>query len=157
MKEFVNNFNQGVDFDHLYQRDVATQYCVLFALKDSVGHEYRKTRTSLVDKVQLKWYWKVSKTDRPPSDRKIRNTVRDLRREGALICSTGGIKGGYWIPESLLEVLYFIATELISRAMDLLVTAKRMKDAAFRKFGGQSPMWELDVGAKINEVLYSQN
>ena len=34
MKDFVNNFNQGVDFDHLYQRDVATQYCVLFALKE---------------------------------------------------------------------------------------------------------------------------
>ena len=157
MKAFVNNFNQGVDFDHLYQRDVATQYCVLFALKDRVGHEYRMTRTSLLDKVQLLWYWRVSKVDRPPGDRKVRNTVRELRREGALICSTGGTKGGYWIPESLLEVLYFIATELISRAMDLLVTAKRMKDAAIRKLGGQEPMWEMEVGAKINEVLYSQN
>ena len=157
MKAFVNNFNQGVDFDHLYQRDVATQYCVLFALKDRVGHEYRMSRISLVNKVQLLWYWKVSKKDRAPGERKIRNMVRELRREGALICSTGGTKGGYWIPETLPEVLYFIATELISRAMDLLVTAKRMKDAAFRKFGGQWPMWELDVGAKINEILYSQN
>ena len=151
--ELVNRFNQGVDFDALYQKDVAIQYCVLSALKNAKGHEYRITRAALVRKVQLLWYWRISNTDKPPGDRKIRNTIRELRREGALICSTGGRKGGYWIPETLAEVMLFIATEFVARALDMLVTAKRMKDAAIQIFGGQKYIWDNEIIKKVNDII----
>jgi len=151
--ELINRFNEGVDFETLYQKDVAVQYCVLSALKNAKGHDYRVTRSALVRRVQLIWYWHISKTDKPPGDRKIRNTIRELRREGALICSTGGTKGGYWIPETLPEVLLFIATEFVARAMDMLVTAKRMRDSAIRKFGGQSYLWNNQMIEKFSNIF----
>lgn len=154
MTLMVAKFNEGLDFEALYQKDVAVQYCVLTALKDSVGHEYQITRSALVRKVQLIWYWRISKVDKPPGDRKIRNTIRELRREGALICSTGGTKGGYWIPERLGEVMFFISSEFVARAMDMLVTAKRMKDAAIHIFGGQKYIWDNQLIAKLNSIFY---
>lgn len=146
-------FNAGVDFDDLYSRDVAERYCVLNILKWCEGHENRISRKALVGWVQYFWWRDISKEEKPPGDRRIRNIIRELRRNGALICSTGGTQGGYWIPTSLKEVMVFIAKELVSRAMDLLVTAKRMKDAAVRKFGGQSFLWEFDIQQEVNDLL----
>lgn len=142
MNKMIGNFNQGVDFQDLYQKDVALKFCVLTALKDGVGQDYRLSRENLIAKVGLIWYWNVSypedkKTHKPPSERKIRNCIRDLRKAGALIISTGGSKGGYWKAESLEEVKAFVEAEYRSRAFDMLETASRMHSAALKWFGGQ--------------------
>ena len=157
--KLVDNFNAGVDFESLYHPDVAVKFCVLLALKYAYGHDLRISRKKLIKLVTSIWWSKISKTDKTPGDRKIRNTVRDLRRSGALIVSTGGTKGGYWIPKTLTELLFFVTQELVARALDLLFTASRMVAAARRKFGGQIPLggeehiWENKVRIGLQEVL----
>lgn len=151
--DLVKRFNQGIDFESLYTPDVAVRYCVLKALKYTHGHRNRITRTELIKMVTSSWYWNVSKTTRAPGDRKIRDTIKELRRSGALIVSTGGHKGGYWIPENLPEIMLFVAKELVSRAMDLLYTAKMMVLAGQRKFGGQSYMYDLDVRKLFSDIM----
>lgn len=140
--KIIDRFNAGVDFDGLYSQDVALRFCVLTALKDSRGHDYRITRTDLIRKVQLVWFWRISKTDKPPGDRKIRNCIRELRKEGAWIMSTGGTKGGYWIANSFEEVKIFVQKEFRARALDQLHTGKRVLDSASRGFGGQAHIWK---------------
>ena len=135
MSKLVEKFNQGIDFDKLYRRDVALKFCVLLALKHSVGHENRVTRTKLNIAVQSIWWHKIY--EKAPTDRVIRNCIRQLRKEGALILSTGGKAGGYWRASSLEEVKIFIEKEFRSRAFDLLETASKMNNSALRWFGGQ--------------------
>lgn len=153
MSSLEKRFNAGVDFEDLYEPDVAQRFCVLHALKDCEGHENRISREELVRKATYYWWIYVSKDDKAPGERRVRSIIRELRRNGALICSTGGTKGGYWVPTSLGEVLYFVTTELVNRAMDLLVTAKRMRDAAVRKFGGQLKFWQTEVDPEDLRIL----
>ena len=148
-----DRFNAGVSFDDLYQLDTAERYCVLKSLKYAHGHDKRLGRSDLISAVATNWYYTVSKTTRPPGDRKVRNIIKELRRSGCLIISTGGRKGGYWIPESLSEILLFVTKELVSRAMDLLYTAKKMVEAGQRKYSGQSYMFDLDVRKLFSDIM----
>ena len=71
------------------------------------------------------------------SDRRLRMIIHQLRMDGELICSRGGIKGGYWMAENLDDVQSFLNTELRSRAYDMLKTAQRMEHSAIAQFGSQ--------------------
>ena len=141
MTTIVDRFNQGVSFDELYQPDVALRFCVLLALKYAVGHENRKLGETLFFDVRSIWHFKVDGSMKPPGDRKIRNCIRQLRKEGALIVSTGGTKGGYWVSTSFKEDKHFVQTELIARALDELHTAKRILESSRRKYGQQAEIW----------------
>lgn len=136
MDKMIEHFNQGINFDGLYQKDVALRFCVLLALKYADGNAKRLTRPTLVRAVWGIWNRFIG-DDVKPKERKIRNTIRDLRKEGALILSTGGAQGGYWKAESLEEVKAFIEEEYRSRAFDMLHTASKMYAAAQKQFGGQ--------------------
>ncbi len=153
--EIIDRFNSGVDFEDLYRKDVALRFCVLTALKNSVGHYNRLTRDRLIARVTNWWYWKISKVDKPPGDRQIRNCIRELRKEGAWIMSTGGTKGGYWIADSFEEVKLFVKKEFRARALDQLHTGKRVVDSARRGFGGQSHAWEeaTNISRQYQEAI----
>jgi len=146
------NFNKGVDFDQVYGRDIPVRYAVLRTLNGRVGRANRITREKLVGKVAFYWYFLGNPSD-PPGDRKIRNTIRELRREGALILSTGGTEGGYWLTESQEEVKAFVKQEFWSRAIDLFTTAAAMTRASVRVFGGQVNLWKKEVKSEVNSIL----
>ena len=156
MSKMIEHFNSGVDFDSLYAKDTAIRFCVLLALKYAKGNENRIVGKTLFPKVRGIWAYKVHSDLKPPGDRKIRETISQLRKEGALIISTGGKKGGYWIATSYKEILVFYKGELRARALDLLYTASMMLMAARRRFGGQKGLWReismdmvaLNVGIK---------
>jgi biotin operon repressor len=61
------------------------------------------------------------------SDRQVRDEIRQLRKAGVCICSTSDGKG-YHMARSMKEVSECCA-ELRSRALDMLETADRMRDA----------------------------
>lgn len=155
MTKLIEKWNAGVDFDHLYNKDVATRFCVLLALKYAGGHDNRLRRNQLVEKVRQIWIYKVDHTIKPPGERKIRNTIRELRKEGALIMSTGGRKGGYWKASDYKEVKDFIKLEYRARALDMLHTSSKMLRSAREKFGGQRDIWrEISIDIlKMNEGI----
>lgn len=67
--------------------------------------------------------------------RAIRDAIKDLRRAGELICSRGGV--GHWIAESREDVKECTDRELRPKALDLMLTARAMRQAAIHQFGGQ--------------------
>jgi len=139
----VDKFNSGVDFGILYGKDELLRSCVLMALRNAVGHSQRITRTELVLRVRSVWYLHGGQNvGSAPGDRRIRNAIRDLRRDGALILSTGGRKGGYWKATSLAEVREFCEAELEARAKDLFWTASQLEAAALVEFGRQTNLFE---------------
>ena len=139
----VDKFNAGVDFGILYGKDELLRSCVLMALRNAVGHSSRITRTELVLRVRSVWYLHGGQNvGAAPGDRRIRNAIRDLRRDGALILSTGGRKGGYWKATSLAEVREFCEAELEARAKDLFWTASQLEAAALVEFGRQTNLFE---------------
>jgi hypothetical protein len=68
-------------------------------------------------------------------ERQARQAIHNLRREGHLICSAPGENGGYYMATSHREVNEFIQREIHPKAMDLLETEKKIREAAKRKFG----------------------
>ena len=79
------------------------------------------------------------------NERILRETIRTLRRNGALICSAPGSDGGYWLAEDWAEVANFCASELHSRSMDLLQTEQAMRETARLRFGEATQPALLEV------------
>lgn len=76
-------------------------------------------------------------------ERAARACINKLRKEGHLICSTGGHKSGYWIAKDWAELNEYINRELHARAMDLLEQEKALKDQAERQWGMYSRQEKL--------------
>ena len=146
MSKMIDYFNDGVDFDSLYSPDVALRFCVLTILSKAVGHENRLRGDQFIAQVKNLWYWKIDKENKPPDGRKIRDTLCQLRQEGALVVSTGGTKGGYWIPDSFEEIKVFVNVEFRKKSLSMLYTGKQQLDAGRRKFGGQATIWHQASG-----------
>jgi DNA-binding transcriptional regulator PaaX len=72
------------------------------------------------------------------SERQVRRCVHDLRRQGHLICSAPGESGGYYFAENLEEFREFCDRELHPKAIDMLETEWKMKEAARPRFGEAS-------------------
>ena len=68
-------------------------------------------------------------------DRGVRALINELRKRGHLICSKGGIGGGYWIALNRAEMEEFLEREVHSRAMDLLEQEKALRQAMNEKWG----------------------
>ena len=73
----------------------------------------------------------------PSEERKFRLIVADLRNDGYLICSGAD---GYYLAETLEDVLEFTAREIDARIADLSKTKKAMTENARRVFGAQTRM-----------------
>ena len=77
--------------------------------------------------------------------REMRACINQLRHKGDLICSTGGIYGGYWYAADNEEVYDFTSKEFKPRAMDLLEQAQAMEAAAERQYGRFSPEKQISL------------
>jgi len=155
MTEIIDYFNEGVDFEKLYEKDIALKYCVLTVLSKCVGNDNSLTGEKLFPIVRSMWLEKIEDQKRPPGDRRIRETIRQLRKSGAGIMSTGGRKGGYWKENSFEEGIAFVQEEFTAKAKDMLHTGKRVLDAMRRKYGGQTEMWEtcMEMGVRYTEAI----
>lgn len=100
---------------------------VMFAMSGHTGQKNRLSRAQLLRKVRS---WGADLTDRS-----LRKTINELRKEGSLICSAGGARGGYWMAEDWNELRSFLNSEIRPRAMDLLETEKALKNAARDRWG----------------------
>ena len=78
-------------------------------------------------------------------DREMRACINQMRHKGELICSTGGINGGYWYAADNEDVYKFTSKEFKPRAMDLLEQAQAMEAAAERLFGRYSPEKQISM------------
>lgn len=120
-------YNVGVDVAlMLAQLDPGVKRAVLRVLSYHVGRQNAVSRTEL-----------VAETNRlvPCHDRQVRLVVNELRKEGALICSTGGIDGGYWLAQDMEELRAYLDAEVWSRVGDLTQQAQAMVQAGMAQWG----------------------
>jgi len=68
------------------------------------------------------------------TDRQVRLSIRDLRRQGHLVCGMAGADGGYYLAADKAECDAFLA-EFTARVSDIAETAARMRRSAERAFG----------------------
>jgi hypothetical protein len=105
---------------------------VLRALRGRVGQENVIERAHLVGAIRRMGF--AAGMNYATLDRKVRETIRDLRRDGELICSTSG-GGGYWIAKTWEEYNEFSLVEYRGKIADMAQTLAAMDAAAERKFG----------------------
>lgn len=72
-------------------------------------------------------------------ERELRDHIKQLRRDGKLICSTPGEGGGYYIATSPEEVEEFLDTELRAKRDDLSQTIHAIEQSAHRTFNQAQP------------------
>ena len=65
--------------------------------------------------------------------------------EGVLICSTGGIDGGYWLAQDVQEYLAYRGAELVARLDDLQQQLQAMDAGAQKQFGPGSLQMEMGL------------
>ena len=111
------------------------------------GHAKKKplSRFELVNKVNRLLLGSIS-------ERRTRNAIREMRKKGVLILSTGGNNGGYYMAKSLDEYYEFRDHEFKSKALDMLETVSAMDASAAEQFGKVDQM-ELNFGSisRINQ------
>lgn len=123
-------FNKGVDVRALTEGLTdALEISIIRVLAAHVGREQAISRVDL-----LEWV-RTNPANMGVDDRRLRLAINDLRKKGLLICSTGGIGGGYWLAADHAEVLAFVEQELHPRAMGLLETERAMRESAAELFG----------------------
>jgi hypothetical protein len=81
------------------------------------------------------------------SERRTRNAIREMRKKGVLILSSGGNNGGYYMAGSLDEYYQFRDREYKSRALDILETVSAMDASAAEQFGEVNQM-ELNFSSQ---------
>lgn len=69
------------------------------------------------------------------TERQMREQIRQLRREGYLICSAAGEDGGYYLAETLQEYREFAQIEFEGKISDMSETLQAMNQAARKLFG----------------------
>ncbi len=100
-----------------------------------VGRQQAVTHKDLTDHLRAHGF-------RGLKERTVRQAIEDLRNQdddGALICAASG--AGVYFAATLQEVHEFTQNELRARARTMLATARRQRQAANRKFGGQARLF----------------
>ena len=69
------------------------------------------------------------------SERQVRETIKTLRRQGHLICSTPGTDGGYYMAQIRIEYDNFRQAEFAAKISDMAETMRTMDAAARAQFG----------------------
>ncbi len=100
---------------------------VLRALSFHVGREKAIGRDDLVEA--------CGRVGFKSTERQVRETIKQLRREGHLICSAPSINGGYWLANNRLEYNAFRKTEYRAKILDMEETLKAMDASADSQFG----------------------
>ncbi len=122
--------NKSMDLNS-YLKDLppGLERAVLRVLQKRIGLKMAISRPELVANVHYLGF--------TASDRQIRSVINQLRKEGHLICSTGGPNGGYWLAKDWGELRTFLENEVHPRAMDLLETEEALKRSAEERWGIQ--------------------
>ena len=68
-------------------------------------------------------------------EKQVRDAIRELRRQGNLICGRSGKNGGYYMARSLQEYHEFRQKEFASKITDMAETMRTMDAAARAQFG----------------------
>ena len=111
---------------------------MLETLLRHVGAAQVISRQALLDNLAARMSeWGIAKSRQ---DRSLRLAIRQLRKSGFPICSTGGYRGGYYIAANLLELEEYLTMEVHSRAIDLLQQEKEMRAGASTFWGAQPPL-----------------
>ena len=102
------------------------------------GQERRAEKWAFVEKLFGVEIPPAERNNNNPYERRMRETISEMRKAGMLICSdTKG--GGYWWAASINDVVE-MSNALRDRAKDLLVTARELRAEGLREFGGQTRM-----------------
>jgi len=78
-----------------------------------------------------------------PGDRGLRDEINALKKNEYLICSSGGVGGGYYFAENWDELEEYIERELISRIVDLSEQRKALQLGGKKLWGENSPQIPL--------------
>lgn len=78
----------------------------------------------------------------PTKERAMRDRIKWLRRQGAMICSTPGTNGGYYYARSAREYEEFRRKEYQAKILDMLETMRAMDKSAAKMF---TDVHQLDV------------
>jgi hypothetical protein len=78
-------------------------------------------------------------------NRQLRLSIQKWRFSGLWVCSTGGIKGGYWLAANQEELDEFCLKELDSRIDSLRDQKTRMRQAAEKQWGRYSPEKQISL------------
>jgi hypothetical protein len=128
----MKTYNIGVDVQKIIDElPTGLERTILDVLRLHVGREKAVSRFDLISNLSLLGYIGHERT--------IRACINKMRKDGILICSTGGENGGYWIPENWDELVEYLNIEIHPRAMDLLEQEKAMKAKAEQTWGRYSP------------------
>jgi hypothetical protein len=76
-------------------------------------------------------------------ERVLRAQINNLRKDGHLILSTGGVGGGYWLAANRDEYEEFKNREYLARIKDLGEQVAAMDRGAQERFGKESPQIKL--------------
>lgn len=68
-------------------------------------------------------------------ERAMREAIKQLRRQGVLICSVPGEDGGYYLAANAQEFYEFARMEFEGKIADMSQTLTAMRAAAAREFG----------------------
>lgn len=73
-------------------------------------------------------------------ERQVREAIKDLRRDGHLICSAAGEDGGYYLAATLAEYHEFMEREFNAKISDMAETKRKLDAAAREQFGEGAQM-----------------
>ncbi len=128
----MSKSNQNIELEnHLKGLPAGLDRAVLRVLQPRVGREMAIGRPELIANVHYLGF--------TAGDRQIRGVINELRKQGHLICSTGGVNGGYWLAKDWSELQAFLDGEIHPRAMDLLETESALKNSAEERWGPMQP------------------
>jgi len=127
----MNNHNRGftnIEYPPGLEREV------LRILSKRIGRENAYNRFELLGMVRL--MPGLERVD----ERQVRAAINELRKNKALICSTGGTGGGYWMAANYDEIDEYLRREVYARISDLNEQAQAMKSGAIEKWGEEITM-----------------
>ena len=98
------------------------------------GKQHRAEKWDFVQKVCGVIIPERERNNNNSFERRVRQAMSELRKAKVLVCSDP--KGGYWMAANLEEALS-VSEEFRSRARDMLMTARELREEARREFGRQ--------------------
>lgn len=106
-------------------------------LYERTGRDNAISRQALLSLVQSRY----PKT----SDRQLRACINQMRKDGVMICSTGGEDGGYWMAASWDELSEYLNREVHSRLVDLAEQENAMKKAGAERWGYLTKQGRMEI------------
>lgn len=136
MSEKRGDYNSGISLQAAIDNmPPGLDRAVLRVLSQRIGREAAISRPDLLRALKSLGF--------DVHERAARAMINQLRKEGHLICSTGGNDGGYWLARSWEELGEYLEHEVMPRAYDLMEQAAALRKSAERMWGAESKQGKL--------------